>query len=96
MQRKDEGDGYYSIGKVLYNELDRVVMEDVCRSRGWEWSPEQQEAYIGYVDRVLSEYRANQARRTPEEIEQQRLEARAAHGPGVELVNIITGERYTT
>jgi hypothetical protein len=34
--------------------------------------------------------------RTPEEIEEERAEAREAHGSGVELVNIFTGERYTT
>jgi hypothetical protein len=31
-----------------------------------------------------------------EQIAEERFEARAAMGPGVEMVNIITGERYTT
>ena len=31
-----------------------------------------------------------------EEIAEERFEARAAMGPGVEMVNIVTGERYTT
>jgi hypothetical protein len=89
-------DGYYSIGKVLYNRLGRVVMEDVCRDFGWEWSPEQAAAYRVYLDGVLEEYRANQARRTPEQIAEENYEMLAAFGPGVKVVNIITGKEHTT
>jgi hypothetical protein len=42
------------------------------------------------------EYRKCQAERTPEQIAEQRAEARAAMGPGVKLVNVISGETYTT
>ena len=42
------------------------------------------------------EYRVAQQNRTPEQIAEQRAEARAAMGPGVEMVNIFTGEKYTT
>jgi len=45
---------------------------------------------------TLAEYRVAQAQRTAEQIAEERWEARAAHGPGVEMVNIITGEKYTT
>ena len=44
----------------------------------------------------FAEYMKNQANRTQEEINEQRSEARAAMGSGVEMINIITGERYTT
>ena len=44
----------------------------------------------------LEEYRTAQLNRTAEEIAEERFEARAAMGPGVEMVNIFTGERYTT
>lgn len=44
----------------------------------------------------IAEYRKAQARRTPEQIEEERAMARAAHGPGVEMVNVFTGERYRT
>lgn len=37
-----------------------------------------------------------QANRSEEQIAEERFEARAAMGPGVEMVNIITGEKYTT
>ena len=49
-----------------------------------------------YTERTLAEYRSAMANRTAEQIAEERFEARAAMGPGVEMVNIITGERYTT
>ena len=49
-----------------------------------------------YVQRTLAEYAEAQQNRTPEQIAEQRAEARAAIGPGVEMVNILTGETYTT
>ena len=49
-----------------------------------------------YVQRTLAEYAEAQRNRSAEEIAEQRMEARAAMGPGVEMVNIITGETYTT
>jgi len=48
------------------------------------------------LDAFAAEYQRSQALRTPKQIAEQRAEARAAHGPGVELVNIFTGERYRT
>lgn len=41
----------------------------------------------------FEEYRASRAGGPNEE---ERAEARAAHGPGVELVNIITGKKWRT
>ena len=49
-----------------------------------------------YTERSIAEYIQAQRNRTAEEIAEQRWEARAAMGPGVDMVNIITGERYTT
>ena len=49
-----------------------------------------------YVQRTLAEYAVAQQNRTAEQIAEQRAEARAAMGPGVEMVNILTGETYTT
>ena len=49
-----------------------------------------------YVEQSLREYRIAQANRTPEQIAEERFEALAAHGPGETIVNIITGERFTT
>ena len=49
-----------------------------------------------YVQRTLAEYAVAQQNRTPEQIAEQRAEARASMGPDVEMVNILTGETYTT
>ena len=49
-----------------------------------------------YVQRTLAEYAVAQQNRTPEQRAEQRAEARAAMGPGVEMVNILTGEKYIT
>ena len=44
----------------------------------------------------LKEYKTAQLNRSAEQIREERWEARAAMGPGVEMTNIITGETYTT
>jgi maltooligosyltrehalose synthase len=49
-----------------------------------------------YVAKSMSEYRLAQAQRSQEQIDEERWEARAAMGPGVEMVNLVTGERFTT
>ena len=54
------------------------------------------EARDRHTQQFLAEYRTAMANRTAEQIAEERAEARAAMGPGVEMVNIVTGERYTT
>lgn len=49
-----------------------------------------------YTERTLAEYTNAQKNRTAEQIAEERAEARAAMGPGVKMVNMFTGERYTT
>ena len=54
------------------------------------------EARDVWTEQSIQEYIAAQRNRTAEQIAEERAEARAAHGEGVTLVNILTGERYTT
>ena len=54
------------------------------------------EARDRHTQQFLAEYRQAMANRTAEQIAEERAEARAAMGPGVEMVNVVTGERYTT
>ena len=49
-----------------------------------------------HTKKFLEEYTIAQKNRSAEQIREERFEARAAMGPGVEMVNIITGEKYTT
>jgi hypothetical protein len=44
----------------------------------------------------LEEYKVAQLNRSAEQIREERFEALAAYGPGETVVNIITGERFTT
>jgi len=50
-------------------------------------------AYDTELDLFFAAYRANQP---SEPSAEQRFEARAAHGPGVEIVDVISGRRFTT
>ena len=50
----------------------------------------------GPSDAFATEWQRRQALRTPVVITEERAEARAAHGPSFELVNIFIGERFTT
>ena len=49
-----------------------------------------------YTQKTLAEYTVAQKNRTAEQIQEEHWEALAAFGPGETVVNIITGERYTT
>jgi|TARA_R110000824_G_scaffold321345_1_gene508195 hypothetical protein len=91
-----------NLGVIRWLSNERVPPEEIVRV----WVEE------GFLDKAdeprfdaardedtkafFAEYRANQLNRSPEQIAEQRFEARAAHGPGVELVNAFTGERYVT
>ena len=44
----------------------------------------------------FQEYREAQKNRSAEQIAEERFEARAAMGPGVKMVNCITGETFLT
>jgi hypothetical protein len=63
-------------------------------------TPEEMTAHAAASDadaaEFAAEYQRRQSERTPEEVADQRAEACAAHGPGMELVNVFTGEHYIT
>ena len=44
----------------------------------------------------IEAYRRAQSLRTPEQLAEQQFEMRAAFGPDVDVVNVITGERTRT
>jgi hypothetical protein len=85
-------------GELRWRSNDQVIPLHVWReSEMADPQPAAQEAvYRRELRAFLADYRRAQARRTPEQIAEQRAEARAAHGPGVTLVDVVTGERYRT
>jgi len=48
------------------------------------------------LQKNLGIYKQAQAERTPEEIAEERFEARAAMGAGVKMVNVVTGEKFVS
>jgi hypothetical protein len=48
------------------------------------------------LQKNLGIYKQAQAERTPAQVAEERMEARAAMGPGVDMVNIVTGEKFVS
>ena len=93
---------HINCGVVRWDSNDRVPFDDMLNDF----------RSLGLIDRAdvllsqdareidnevfMAEYREAQRNRTPEQIAEDHYEARAAHGPGVKMVNVFTGEQYTT
>jgi hypothetical protein len=56
----------------------------------------QRAALDAYYAKTVDEYRRLKSRQTAADKAEQRASARAAHGPGVKLVDVFTGESFTT
>jgi hypothetical protein len=89
-------DTTYVDGVVRWASNDQVPPQeilDLWAHLGFTFNmAKSQAARDADMEAFLAEYRANYTGPTDEE----RFEARAAHGPGVVLVNAITGQRWTT
>jgi hypothetical protein len=83
---------------VARNEIGRPAMDDMVKhltAQGAITAAEAaatRAAYAAAITEVFAAYRA--AYRGPSA--EQRAEARAAHGAGVVLVDVISGHRWTT
>jgi len=93
---------HINCGVVRWDSNDRVPFDDMLNDF----------RDLGLIDRAdvllsqdareidneafLAEYAEAQKNRSPEQIAEERYEARAAHGAGVKMVNLFTGEQYTT
>ena len=93
---KAADEGYYVKDGVFYNRIDRPAHEEICDQFHQPWNEKQRAAYEAHTAAAIERYRQAQARRTPEQIAEEQFEMRAAFGPGVEVVNIITGKRTRT
>lgn len=79
-----------------WKESGNVVPPD-CLERALVSPPPGQEAARDEErEEAFQRYREQQAQRTEAQKEAQRREARAAHGEGTDMVNVVTGERWTT
>lgn len=93
---------YMADGVIFWKSNDRCPFEDMltdfCEA-----------GFIGFIDvrrtlaykdkqdaEAIAKYIEARKNRTIEEIEEERLEARAALGPGEKVVNVFTGETFWT
>ena len=81
---------------VRWTESGKAVPPHVFEDAFMNVPSGQEDEFRREQDEALDAHRTAQEERTPEEIEAQRRRARSTHGPGVELVNVVTGERFTT
>jgi hypothetical protein len=75
---------------------DSVVPPMVLRDACLVPSATHEAAYTASMHRTLAAYRGARATCSPEQRAEAAFEARAAFGPGVALVNVLTGERSTS
>lgn len=85
-------------GVYRWKSSGNVVPGDILEKAGF--SPAALEANEVARDKQIGEFLTSyveaQKNRSPEQIAEERFEARAAMGPGVDMVNIVTGEKWTT
>lgn len=73
---------------------DSVIEVGICKQYGIPCNPTLQEAAReSHVAEVLANYRKNQP---AEPSEEERRLARAAYGPGKEVVDVVSGRKFTT
>lgn len=84
---------YEKDGALYWRSNDAVIPPSFFKDHGFPVPIRQEEAQKIYVEAVLNVYRQSQPAKPSAE---ERAEARAAHGPGVELTDIVTGRRFTT
>lgn len=91
-------DWHFDGNVVRWNSNNRVPFDDVLTTLGLtsRQLKASQAAREADNDAFFAEYHKAQANRSQEQIAEERAEARAAHGPGVRITNILTGESFTT
>lgn len=90
-------------GALCWKTNGNVIPLDFLRDNFVDAPAGQKAARDRQVAEQIADYRQSRkdyARNEPEAYAEQQAEqramARGAHGPGVEMVNVLTGERYTT
>lgn len=87
---------YPSNGVLYWTSNDRPVPADIFRDALCTPSPRQVVADREAIQQALAAYREARKSISPEQAAEEAYERRAAFGPGVEVVDIITGERHVS
>jgi hypothetical protein len=85
---------YEKNGVRYWRSNDAVIPPCVYKDAGMTCSAVHKAAYERHLDASLADYRKRMANHVPDE--EQMFEMRAAFGPGVEVVNVITGRKVRT
>lgn len=85
-------------GVYRWKTSNNVVPGDILEKAGFtdEGLAANKVARDIQITESLTAYVESQKNRSPEQIAEAQFGARAAHGPGVEIVNFLTGEKWTT
>lgn len=87
---------------LRWKSNDNVVPSDIMeQARGlfeepWPFLKEMNAARDEETVQAIKAYKEARARMTPEQLAEEAFERRAAFGPGEEVVDILTGERFKT
>lgn len=87
---------YPQDGVLYWATNDRPVPPDVFRDALCEPTAKQVAAHDAAIQAALAAYREARRNISPEQAAEEAFERRAAFGAGVEIVDIITGERHVT
>jgi len=79
-----------------WKKSGNVVPPDCLERAFVAQPPGQEDARAEEREEAFQRYREQQASRSDAQKEAQRQEDRAAHGEGTDMVNVVTGERWTT
>jgi len=87
-----------SEGVYRWKSSNNVIPGDILKTAGFSTEELRINAVARnvQVEEFLTQYVEHQQNRSPDQVAEDRYEALAAMGTGVEIVNIITGEKWTT
>ena len=85
-----------SDGAYRWKSNNQALFDDTLENAGIPVPAAQKMVRDELTAIALERYIEAQNNRSAESIREQRAEARAAFGAGVEVVNVLTGEKYRT
>lgn len=74
----------------------QVVAPSVLKDHGHKVTDKQRHAYDVETAKFIDDYRKARSNMSEEAKAEEAYERRAAFGPGVEVIDCLTGERYKT
>lgn len=81
----------YKIVRWVSN--DAVVPKDIMEKITWPHKSAMDQARAKQTQAAIDSYIQSQSNRTPDQLDEEAFEMRAAFGKGVKVVNILTGKR---